>query len=159
MKVARDILAGLALAAIVWALLESSQAQWSQAMSRVPVSDLMAPSLVLVLVGALLAGLVLLPASPWTSGTAAGLLALVVAPVVAGAGASWWPDVWPGSPLRLSAFTGTYLAVGVLVAVTIGRIRSAVADGTSHRISSPEGPSDGAPTSQANAEFYAHSDG
>lgn len=128
MKAVRDILAGVLLAAVVWALLEGSQAYWSEAMSGVPVHDLVVPSLVLVGVGALLAGLVLLPASPWTSGTAAVLLAVVVAPLVAGTGASWWPDGWPGSPLRLSAFTGTYLAVGVLAAVTIGRIRSAAAD-------------------------------
>lgn len=43
MKAFRDILAGVVLAAVVWALLESSQAYWSDAMSGVPVSDLGAP--------------------------------------------------------------------------------------------------------------------
>lgn len=156
MRVARDILAGAVLAALVWAFLEGSQVHWSEAMNRAPVSDLIAPSLVLVLVGALLAGLVLSPASPWTSGTAAVLLTLVVAPLVAGTGASWWPDGWPGSPLRLAAFTGTYLAIGVLAAVTIVRIRSATADTPSGRTSGPHEPSDEAPMSQVNAEFSRH---
>jgi hypothetical protein len=121
LKILRDVSFGVVVGFLVWVLLEGSQAQWWQAMSKLPVSGLAVPSLVLVVAGTLLAALALLPVSPWTTGVAAAFIALLTAPVAAGTGFSWWPEAWPGSPLRLGAFSGTYLAIGVLITVTVGR--------------------------------------
>lgn len=125
-RVGRDLALGLLLTALLWLLLESSQAFWFETTRRGLPESVLPAALSLIGVG-LLVGLVsLLPVSPLVTATPMLVLLALLAPFyLAGAGFGvWWPDAWPGSPHRLGSGIGTYMTIGVLAGITVVRFRA-----------------------------------
>lgn len=121
MKLVSEGALGLVLAAATWAALESTQAAWLAATTRAPRTPVL-QALGLLAAGALLVVLARPRRVPTVSVfTAAISLLVAVGPIVLGMG-SWWPRTLPGSALSLGASPGTYLAIGVFLALGVARL-------------------------------------
>ena len=125
MTYARDVVLGLALAAVTWLVLASTQAAWGDATNN-PVT---APYLALAALGLVAAGAFIVVIISWrrVSGlsllVAATALLVVLGPLVLQLG-SWGPDWLRQSALQVGTSSGTYLALGVLLAGAVVRLKA-----------------------------------
>lgn len=123
MTYARDVVLGLALAAVTWLVLASTQAAWGDATNN-PVTAPYLAALGLVAAGAFIVVII-----SWrrVSGlsllVAATALLVVLGPLVLQLG-SWGPDWLRQSALQVGTSSGTYLALGVLLAGAVVRLKA-----------------------------------
>ncbi len=123
MTYARDVVLGLALAAVTWLGLASTQAAWGDATNN-PVTAPYLAALGLVAAGAFIVVII-----SWrrVSGLslliAATALLVVLGPLVLQLG-SWGPDWLRQSALQVGTSSGTYLALGVLLAGAVVRLKA-----------------------------------
>ncbi len=123
MTYARDVVLGLALAAVTWLVLASTQAAWGDATNN-PVTAPYLAALGLVAAGAFIVVII-----SWrrVSGLslliAATALLVVLGPLVLQLG-SWGPDWLRQSALQVGTSSGTYLALGVLLAGAVVRLKA-----------------------------------
>ena len=123
MTYARDVVLGLALAAVTWLVLASTQAAWGDATNN-PVTAPYLAALGLVAAGAFVVVII-----SWrrVSGlsllVAATALLVVLGPLVLQLG-SWGPDWLRQSALQVGTSSGTYLALGVLLAGAVVSLRA-----------------------------------
>jgi len=120
---ARDVVLGLALAAVTWLVLASTQAAWGDATNN-PVTAPYLAALGLVAAGAFIVVII-----SWrrVSGlsllVAATALLVVLGPLVLQLGI-WGPDWFRKSALQVGTPSGTYLALGVLLAGAVLRLKA-----------------------------------
>ena len=123
MTYARDVVLGLALAAVTWLVLASTQTAWGDATNN-PVTAPYLAALGLVAVGAFIVVII-----SWrrVSGLslliAATALLVVLGPLVLQLG-SWGPDWLRQSALQVGTSSGTYLALGVLLAGAVVSLKA-----------------------------------
>ena len=123
MTYARDVVLGLALAAVTWLVLASTQAAWGDATNN-PVTAPYLAALGLVAAGAFIVVII-----SWrrVSGLslliAATALLVVLGPLVLQLG-SWGPDWLRQSALQVGTSSGTYVALGVLLAGAVVRLKA-----------------------------------
>ena len=123
MTYARDVVLGLALAAVTWLVLASTQTAWGDATNN-PVTAPYLAALGLVAAGAFIVVII-----SWrrVSGLslliAATALLVVLGPLVLQLG-SWGPDWLRQSALQVGTSSGTYLALGVLLAGAVVSLRA-----------------------------------
>jgi hypothetical protein len=124
MHFVRDVLQGIGLTAALWWVLEASAVYWFDRTTSALGEGVVVPAVALILVGAVVVALALLPVSPWTTAMPALLLALIAGSVLIRGDSLPWLGAMPGSPLRLASFVGTYVVIGALASVTVIRGRA-----------------------------------
>lgn len=121
MRYGRDAVLGLMLAFVVWLLLAVTQAAWGSATSD-PRQSPFLPALGLVAAGAFLVAVI---SWRWVSGlallVAGGALLVLLVPLVLQLG-SWGPDWLVVSVLQVGTSSGTFVALGVLLAGAVATL-------------------------------------
>ncbi len=121
MKYAWDVVFGLALASGVWLVLAWTQAAWGDATND-PFQSSYLAAFGLVAAGAVLVGIISWQrVSGLSLGVAATALLVVLGPLVLQLG-SLGPDWFRESALQVGTPSGTYLALGVLLAGAVIRL-------------------------------------
>lgn len=117
----RDAVLGLVLASVVWILLAFTQGAWGSATND-PRQSPFLPALGLVAAGVFLVAVI---SWRWLSGlallVAGGALLILLAPLVLQLG-SWGPDWLVASALQVGTSSGTFVALGVLLAGAVATL-------------------------------------
>ena len=120
---ARDVVLGLMMASAIWLVLAWTQAAWGDATNGPSQNEYVA-AFGLVAAGALLVGLISWHrASALSLVVAATALLALLGPLVLQLG-SWGPDWLRQSVLQVGTPSGTYLALGVLLAGVVVRLKA-----------------------------------
>ncbi len=120
---ARDVVLGLMLAFVMWLVLAWTQAAWGDATNDPSQSEYLA-ALGLVAAGAILVGIISWRrVSDLSLAVAATAWLVLLGPLVLQLG-SWGPDWLRESALQVGTSSGTYLALGVLLAGAVVSLRA-----------------------------------
>jgi len=123
LRYVRDGVVGLILASVIWVSLAATQTAWGDATND-PRQNPLLPALGLVAAGAFLVALI---SWSWLSGltllVAASVLLVLLGPLVLQLG-SWGPDWLVQSALQIGTSSGTFVALGVLLAGAVVSLSS-----------------------------------